>query len=319
VLFRSKAIVVSKQLRSLSTLRSAHGLKDVSQGGSRIAELRVRIGNRGTFQEFNDVVAALTRLCYIDNSTRWRAISLPSAKSNELRGIELSLAEILGRIPGLESLYRMTFGEDSSRTEPITLETAFQDDKEFRVALSDSQLFDDRESLRKIVNRLRSNFPFLKNWRLNAAQYGFGKSQIYFRNTRNTNIDEFSEEYLVLRDGSFTEGPVPGDQNVRFSLDEGFHPVTGGYTGGSVHAISPVFDLYLSEFSVQYLGLYLLSSLMRYRPQIWTHAISRTAAPNEPVDDKALSLIERFLDLNGDSIPEMVVRILNPCEDHPFG
>jgi hypothetical protein len=78
----SKAIVVASQLRSLSTLRPAHGLRDISAGNSRIADLRLRIENAGTFQEFNDVVATLTRLCYIDNATRWRAISLPSAKSS---------------------------------------------------------------------------------------------------------------------------------------------------------------------------------------------------------------------------------------------
>lgn len=58
---------------------------------------------------------------------------------------------------------------------------------------------------------------------------------------------------------------------------------------------------------------------MRYRPQIWTHAISRSVVSGEPADDKALSLIERFLDLNRAVIPEMVVTVLNPYEDRHFG
>jgi hypothetical protein len=47
--------------------------------------------------------------------------------------------------------------------------------------------------------------------------------------------------------------------------------------------------------------------------------ISRSIIANEPVDDQALSLIESFLDLNGDVIPEMVATALNPREDRYFG
>ena len=60
----AKALVVARRLSSLSTLRHAHGLSDISAANCRIAELRVKIGEAGTFQEFNDVVADLTRLCY---------------------------------------------------------------------------------------------------------------------------------------------------------------------------------------------------------------------------------------------------------------
>ena len=74
-------------------------------------------------------------------------------------------------------------------------------------------------------------------------------------------------------------------------------------------------EAYLSEFSVHYLGLFLLSSLVRYRPQAWAHAVSRSSFPGEPADDKSLSLIERFLDINQNEIPEMVVKVLNSNED----
>ncbi len=62
----AKALIVASRCMSLSTLRGAHGLKDVSDGGCRIADLRVRITDAGTFHEFNDVVAAWTRLCCFD-------------------------------------------------------------------------------------------------------------------------------------------------------------------------------------------------------------------------------------------------------------
>lgn len=164
----------------------------------------------------------------------------------------------------------------------------------------------------------RSRLPFFTNWRLNSAVQAWGKSAIYFRNVHPPQIDEFSEEYLALNDGSFSESPLPENQNEPFPLGQGLDPLAGGFSGQLPYAIAPIQDLYLSEFSVQYLGLFLLSSLVRYRPQTWMHAISRSVIPGEPADDKALSLIERFLDLNAQEVPDMIVKILNPHEDYTF-
>lgn len=311
----AKAIVIAKDVRSLATLRHANGLLDISDNNSRIADLRVRIQNAGTFQEFNDAIASFTRLCYIDNQTNYKSILLPSASSNELCGLVFSLKDIVGRVPTLESLYRMTFGE-SSQTDVIGLETGARD-HDFRIRIDDPEPFTDRASLKNIVDRWRSRFPFLASWRLTSAQRGWGNSIIYFRNVANQNIDEYSETYLMHNDGVFQEAAVAGDENRPFSLEEGFRSVAGGYTGGTVHAISPISGFYISEFSIHYLCLFLLSSLVRYRPQTWTHAISRSAVAGASADDKALSLIERFLDINTSTVPEMVVQVLNPFED-PF-
>ncbi len=87
---------------------------------------------------------------------------------------------------------------------------------------------------------------------------------------------------------------------------EGGHYLTGPVGGNGVH---------ISEFSYHYLGLFLLSSLVRYRPEAWAHSISRSMFPNEPADDKALSLIQRFLEINRTVIPQMVASVLNPHDD----
>jgi len=309
----AKALIVASRLNSLATLRPTHGLKDISAGNSRIAELKLQIERSGTFQEFNDVVAPLTRLGIVDMVNKSRSIYFPSANSEALQGIELSLREILSRIPRLEALYRQTFGEEAF-AGPISLEAASQG-TDLRIRVDDQELFRGRESLRQMVLRWRDRFPFLRIWRLHSAQYAWGNSLIYFRNVRNLNIDEFSEMYLKEQNGTFQEQPLAGDSNESFSLQDGFCPVAGGYSGPAIYAIAPVGDLYFSEFSMQYLALFLLSSLMRYRPQSWTHAISRSIVPGEPADDRALSLIERFLSLNQTEIPEFVVQILNPHED----
>ncbi|HYU22088.1 MAG TPA: hypothetical protein VEM60_03020 [Candidatus Dormibacteraeota bacterium] len=100
----AKALVIAKKLQSLSTLKQSHGIRDVSAGNARIAELYVHVDRDGTFQSFNDVVAPLTRLCYIDNSTKNSTVSLPSASSNKLDELEISLRDILSRIPEAELL-----------------------------------------------------------------------------------------------------------------------------------------------------------------------------------------------------------------------
>jgi hypothetical protein len=217
----SKAIIVASQFRSLSTLKPAHGLTDISAANCRIADLRVKVETTGTFQEFNDVVAGLTRFSYIDHETRTRVLYIPSAKSSDIRGIELTLREILSRTPGLESLYQMTFDEEP-QTAMIGLEAPFQDDENFRLRIDDPQLFDSRGSLQNIVTRWRAKFPFLKTWRLTSAQQGWGKSIIYFRNMGNANIEEFSEAYLAYENASFQEHAVPDDKNDLFALEQAF-------------------------------------------------------------------------------------------------
>jgi hypothetical protein len=108
------------------------------------------------------------------------------------------------------------------------------------------------------------------------------------------------------------ERPTDGVQ--RFGLKEGLDYAAGYLSGGS-HLISPVQGVKLSEFSLQYLALFSLSSLVRYRPQIWAHAISKSVFADKPADDTMLSLIEKFLDLNRSAIPQLVVGVLNPSED----
>src|SRR5579862_7136486 len=301
----SKALILANHLRSFSAGRQAHGLKDISRGNSRIANLRVQITNAGTFQDFNDVISDLTRVCYIDKSTKRRAIFVPSAKSDKLRGVELSFREILSRVPIVQDLYRMTFREEA-RTEFITFDDDFRAPGLFTVRIDDAEIFTDRESLRGIVCRWRKRFPFLTAWTLTTADHGWGNSIIIFRNERNSGTAEFSEERLLSQDGTFvlSEQRIPSEL---FPPEEALTSVASSYPGGGNHTISPIGDACLSEYSIHYLALFLLSSLVRYRPQTWMHAISRSVLPGVPADDQVISLIERFLELNSDAVPAMIV------------
>jgi hypothetical protein len=309
----SKALKIARSCRRVSTLPSKHGLRDISEGGCKIADLRVKLEDVGTFQGFNDVVAELARVQYIDHSTNSRSLVVPSTTSNRLHDLELSLREILSRIPHIESTYRMTFREDSC-VGRIDLQPALGDEKCFRIRIDLPEQFNDRETLKMLVTRFRVRFPFLNIWSLHSAELAWGNSVILFRNTRNSEKDEFSDTRLLPHAGGFLRVDLPGDDISPFTLEEGFHPMAGSFSSG-LYAISPVGGCYLSEFSFHYLALFLLGSLVRYRPETWTHAISHSVMPDAPADDQTLSLIWRFLNLNSQLIPGMVVRVLNPYED----
>jgi YaaC-like protein len=311
----AKALILARNLRTLSTLQHSHGIHDISAGNSRIEDLRVKTDASGTFSEFNDVVAELTRLCYYDTFSQVDVISLPSARASEVKGIELSLREILGRIPSLESLYQMTFLEEA-KTATFGIGAAYQNVNAFELQIEDRNDFTDRTSLRRIVEGWRARFPFLSKWRLYSAQKSWNRTFIRFENIRNDDVDEFCESFAICANGSFQSTPQPGDNERRFELRAGL-PSAAGYLQGGTHLVAPIGStgLHISEFSLHYLGLFLLSSLIRYRPEVWAHSLSRSMFLNERADDQALSLIERFLEINRSVIPQMVVTVLNPRED----
>jgi hypothetical protein len=76
--------------------------------------------------------------------------------------------------------------------------------------------------------------------------------------------------------------------------------------------ISPISGLYLSEFALHYLGMFVLSSLVRYRPQRWVHAITRSVTAENPSDDRSLALVEEFMARHADAMPGLLAEFLSP-------
>jgi len=73
------------------------------------------------------------------------------------------------------------------------------------------------------------------------------------------------------------------------------------------YLIQPFGDLYIAEMSLYYLAMFALSSLVRYHPEKWVHAISGSAYDRRPADDSVLAIIERFLNISLTDFPEMVL------------
>jgi hypothetical protein len=312
----AKALILGRQLTRLATLPQAHGLSDVSGLDFRIADLKAKIQYRGIFQKFNDVVKSLNRIRYFDGQSTPRTAYLCSTGSEQLDGLELSLREVLSRIPNLQSLFFNTFGElantDFVSLDDITLPGCWS------IRIDDRELFTDRQSIRNIVVQWRNRFPFLNSWRFTSAQHAWGNSVIMFADTANVAFDEFAEETLVLGPNGYSATVNPAGVAGRPPLPlDRLSPLAGGYsTSAGQFAISPIAgNIYLSEFSLHFMALFILSSLVRYRTPTWAHAISRTSISDAPADDQALALIERFLELNAEVVPSFVVTVLNPNED----
>jgi hypothetical protein len=240
-----------------------------------------------------------------------RTVPLQAADSGQLSGINLSLQDVLVRIPALDGLYKMTFGTDSLTTV-MQIDTPRTCSNCYRIQVQIHEGFSDLNSLKRIVDGLRERFPVLRIWRLESAQYAWGETTIWFENLPIGDLNEFSREYATCADGTYRHEPK--DEVRRLALKECLSP-TAGYVQGGIYMTAPVQDAYISEFSLQYLALFLLSSLVRYRPQIWAHAIAKSAFGDKPVDDRMLSLVEKFLQVNRNSIPELIVQVLNPGED----
>jgi uncharacterized protein YbcV (DUF1398 family) len=306
----AKAVVLARNVTSIETLDQSHGISDISSQNARLHEINVKIQERGIFQQFNNVIAKIGCISYSVNFNIKKEMKYFD-EANTFIGKKITLKEILARIPYLESLYERTFGESA---KVVQVGFAYWNDYNGYVDIKifDQEIFTGRESLKKIVHKCYIKYPFLKDWCLAEAFNTWDKSTLVFGNIAKKGIDEFSEEFLVENDGQFMAARSLKTNLTyeRRNFTEIIQPMTGGFTNSHTHIIEPYKGLYISEFSLHFLGTFLLSSLVRYRPQIWRYAISRSFTHESPADDRALALIERYLDLSLREFPQMVVSAL---------
>ncbi|MGA2895152.1 MAG: YaaC family protein [Xanthobacteraceae bacterium] len=308
----AQAVIVATKCRSLSTLERAHGLTDITQDDAGIEGLALRVENGGTFQEFNDAVAPLGRIWYFDNSMpRWYEKPFDLAVS--LSRQRIAIKDIMARAPGLAGKFSQTFGSPA-KAIPIMLNFGTPNIGHCTLRIDDPFLFTDRASLIDFVKRLRANYPFLERWRFVEALHAWGNSIINFDNSSGGEEDDLSEGNLIQgNNNSFAASwaLMGGNQSIVPAADI-LVPLSGGYVpSAQTYAMQPINNVRLHEYALQFLGTFLLSSLVRYRPQIWQNAISRSVTAQSAADDRALSLIEKFLDDTLSGFPDMVGRVID--------
>ena len=306
----AKALTLARSFKHLETLTPSHGLKDITVQNSRLEDIQLKILYRGTFQDFNNVISQFERIHYFDKAMPfWHFI--PTSTSDKLCEKKINLKEVLARIPGLKDLYQKTFQENPKNwTAQIDYDSQRHGFTELRI--DDPEIYSDRVSIKKIVKKWRKNYPFLNNWCLCKVTKAWGNSIIIFCNIKKADVNEFSEDFLVEKADRFGE-------NRSFRYDTSFEridfrtilpPLFGGLSGGPKSMVEPYQGEYISEYSLYYLGMYLLSSLVRYRPQVWAHSISRSVTSEKSADDRALAIIEKFMNIAITKFPDMVINAL---------
>lgn len=150
-----------------------------------------------------------------------------------------------------------------------------------------------QQSLVKLVTYLRKNYPFLETWMLSEAQRCWGNSILVFSNVDFDRANEFKKDLLAeSEDGKFS-APPRKFKIVQF--DTLLPPLAGGITGLQQNYIKPINGHFVSEHSILYLASFLLSSLVRYRPEIWVHSINGRRTNERGNDDRCMAMIEKFL------------------------
>jgi hypothetical protein len=229
-----------------------------------------------------------------------------------LNGQQVTIKDVLSRMPGLSDKYSQTFGSPAN-TALITL--GFETHGGLcTLRIDDPDLFTDRVSLIASVGKWRAAHPFLNSWRFKEASHAWGFAILIFDNVEKGEDDGLSEENLIqANNNAFVDRRAMMSGAHRFiPVPDILPPLSGGYMRTTAtYAMRPLAGATLPEHSLQILGSFLFSSLVRYRPQVWQNAISRSVTVQSPADDRSLSLIEKFLDDVLASFPGMVVRIID--------
>jgi YaaC-like protein len=301
----AKAVIIGRTFRSIDTIAQSHGLSDISSPNAKIEELRLSVLCRGVFQEFSEVVGEMGCISYYDERSMLTVAAKPFDSPDKLSGKSISIKEIFARVPTLDGSFKRTFDEDG-RTFPFDYMKNYD---MMTLRIWDDVLFIDIDNLISIIDKWRSRFPFLNQWCFSEATHAWNKTLIAFTNTEKPAVGEFASELLIKLPNTISLSL--DNRSGRFIPFTSIVPaLAGGITHQNMTVMCPYDDVLLSEFSLQFMGSFLLSSLVRYRPQIWQKAISRSISQSSPADDRALALIEQFNDLLLSNFPDLVTHSL---------
>ncbi|WP_080435416.1 YaaC family protein [Burkholderia ubonensis] len=305
----AKALVLATDRnRRIDNLQQAHGVSDKSSHNARLEQLSIVINERGTFQEFNDSIRTLNCIRPIAVDGSHPEFTFPTADSASVAGLKLSLKDIFGRLPGLEALYRATFDE----RENIDYVQINGPEEGFGWCVS-VRSTPWNGSFGNFVTSLedaRSRMPFLRRWSFQEASALSGGS-LMFRNAKPL-ANELDPNEIQTHTWGFT-GQHPAFSRYFRDIESSLGNLIAAsrMTGGGYY-MQPINGQYIAFQSLQFLALHLLSSLVRYRPAIWMHALSRSASNGRVADDAMLALIEAFMERVLVTIPIFVADVIRP-------
>jgi hypothetical protein len=297
----AKATIVARTHTKLESLPRAHGLRDISAPNATLSALRGKVQGDGVFQRLADMAREVERISTLRGThTEW--FDSPSCRATDIESLEFTLKDVLARVGSLSTLYRETF-----EGEPLALACSIihkqGDIYELQVNIP-AKGRSGAEDVLSVIADLKEKFPFIKRLNLKNAMFVYGDIRIELDNVSPggafpTTASELSPDL------SGTALYFPRKESpATIRLGE-ILPCGQGGIEGHFPTFSSAFreEAYLSEVVLHYMGLFLLGSLVRYRPEIWIHSLYGHHNSERPRDDSARALVERFLDLVSIQVP----------------
>lgn len=294
-------------------LSRTHGLKTSISANNFISDITVEIQAKGTFSDINDTIAPCDSLNYQTWESYFKSThhnkKISSTMSPELVGEVLSLKEIFSRLPSFNKLFFKTY-EEIPKNLTIQIMSSTVDDSsignffELYVCYI-YKVISNRADLKVLLNYLDEKYSFLKNWSIvHASSYDNKQSRIGFINVENKS-EEWLEKLKEEDQITFFVSPGVFSAETPFNFLESLPPIYDGVEGNYV--TEPLNGKYLSEFSLIYLAAYILSSIARYYPSLWTSFIFHYKHANKPYHDEDYAIITYFLEYVLERVPTIVV------------
>lgn len=314
----ARAVIMARTLRNLETLPRKHGLQDVSPNMTSLDSLTLKVTASGTFDSMNDSVRSLEKFI-VHTGSEVNYVRQATAQSQLLHNRTFTLKDILARIVGMQEHYLETFGENAKVVGCSHFSGgAVETHQFFSFEVFTEGIFKTKEDLFRTVHDLRHRFSFLKNWGFEYAGCSGGFTSIRFTNEKYAGEDPVDSSDVMVAVVSIDSYGCATQRNSTPVYDDDIlsktAPICGGLSAkgaiADTHIIEPIDGVFLSELTLFYMGMFLLSSLVRYRPDIWSNVLSRRSVLNNPVGDKALSLVEHFIEISLSRFPQFVVAVM---------
>lgn len=302
----ARAIILVHTKESIDYLKPSHGV--TAKMSNSLASSMAVINSSGTFFDFNNVICELDGINYFIKSKPFIE-KIPSSSSDKFINKKITIKDVLSRIPGLEDLYFNTFNGEYPKNRLISIYVENERDGDVKIDISDAfKVIETREDLIDFVRDVRESYPFLNKWCLIYGAMNWGSARLFFKNLEKNDVNDLSEEFLINQgNASFKASESALDSMKKFNFVDFLQPLTGFLSKSNQHMSENFDGEYISEFSLYYLGTFILSSVARYKPNIWMSAITHSIVADESSDDALLAIIEKFMDIVIKSVPGMVV------------
>lgn len=312
----ASALVVARTKTSLSAMPRSHGLKDISHSNAKVEALKAEVLENGVFQRFNDLLSKHDGFI-VDSHRTPLEYSSKSASSDEMKGLKINLKQVLSRSIACRKVYKTVFKTNADLI-PVSPFTDFDDKELIDVRVICDESVTNVDDVKALVAGLKSKYKFLAPlWfrRSENIESEKGGTIVEFCNLKSDKLEEFSDECLWGDNrNKIYNLPTKQDENRKgfdkFPIFNDFPPLAGNYSESWQFYLYPLEQVNFSEFSLKYIGCFMLSIMARYKPNLWMHSISSRVTQERGFDDRCIALVEMFLEDVLESYPKLVSKLI---------